>query len=161
MRIPIILLVVAVAGGNWACADANNATRARNIRVVELQHEELWSKGNVDRIQTDYSVDFIGHYPAGIVRGATGLRARVEAHRAAFPDWTETVDDVIADGDRVVTRITSRGTNLGEFLGKPPTGRRVEISEVCIFRLQGEKIVEMWVYPDFRSLQRQLSSDEP
>ena len=87
------------------------------------------------------------------------MRSRVEAHRTAFPDWTEVVDDIIADGDRVVTRFTSRGTNLGEFLGNAATGNRVEISEVCVHRLADGKIVELWVYPDFRSLQRQLGSE--
>jgi hypothetical protein len=66
-------------------------------------------------------------------------------------------EDVLADGDRMAVRFTSRGTNLGEFLGSPPTGNRVEISEVAIFRLSDGEIVEQWVYPDMRSLQRQLS----
>jgi len=67
---------------------------------------------------------------------------------------------VIADGDRVVTRFTSRGTNLGEFMGKPATGKRIEISEVCIHRIADGKIVELWVYPDVPRLQRQLYSGE-
>ena len=109
--------------------------------------------------ETVYSEDLIGHFPAGTVRGHAGIRSRVEAHRIAFPDWTESIDDIIADGDRVVTRFTSRGTNLGEFLGNPATGNRVEISEVCVHRLADGKIVELWVYPDFPSLQRQLNSE--
>ena len=88
------------------------------------------------------------------------MRSSVEAHRAAFPDWTEVVDEVIADGNRVVTRFTSRGTNLGEFLGNPATGNRVQISEVCVHRFADGKIVEMWVYPDFPCLQRQLYSEQ-
>jgi len=63
---------------------------------------------------------------------------------------------MIADRDRVVVRFTSRGTNLGEFLGNPPTGNHVELSEVAIFRLSNGKIVEQWVYPDILSLQSQL-----
>jgi len=155
-----LLLAVALAGAAYGCANSSGANRTRNIKVVELAHSEIWSKGNVDLIDNVYSEDFIGHFPGGTVRGHAGIRAEVEAHRTAFPDWTEVVDDVIADGDRVVTRFTSRGTNLGEFLGKPATGKRVEITEVCIQRIADGKIVELWVYPDFPSLQRQLYSGE-
>ena len=154
-----VLLSVAIAVAACGCAGSSDANKSRNIEVVRLQHSEIWSKGNVDLIETVYAEDFIGHFPAGTVRGHAGIRSRVEAHRTAFPEWTEVVDDIIADGDRVVTRFTSRGTNLGEFLGNPATGNGVEISEVCVHRLADGKIVEVWVYPDFRSLQRQLNSE--
>lgn len=156
---PNVLLLVAVAVAGSGCSGSAAANKSRNIEVVELQHSEIWSKGNLDLIEAVYSEDFIGHFPAGTVRGHAGIRSRVEAHRTAFPDWTEVVDDIIADGDRVVTRLTSRGTNLGEFLGNPATGNRVEISEVCVHRFDDGKIVELWVYPDFRSMQRQLNSE--
>ena len=150
-----VAMVVAACG----CSGSSDANESRNIEVVELLHSEVWSKGNVDLIETIYSEDVIGHFPAGSVRGHAGIQSQVEAHRTSFPDWTETIDDIIADGDRVVTRFTSRGTNLGEFLGKPATGSRVEISEVCVHRFADGKIVEQWVYPDFPSLQRQLDSE--
>ena len=66
---------------------------------------------------------------------------------------------MIAEQDRVVARFTSSGTNLGDFLGSPPTGNRVEISEVAVFRLRDGKIVEQWVYPDILTMQRQLRGD--
>jgi steroid delta-isomerase-like uncharacterized protein len=161
MGLRIVVLSAVLAGAVYACSNAIDAVKTQNIEVVERQHAELWSEGKLDLIPTDYSVDFTGHFPAGIVHGHAGLRARVEAHRTAFPDWTEVVDDVIADGDRVVTRITSRGTNMGEFLGGLASGKHVEISEACIFRLEDGKIVEQWVYPDFRSMQSQLGPDQP
>ena len=58
---------------------------------------------------------------------------------------------------RVISSTSSGGSNLGDFLGNPPTSNRVEISEVAIFRLTNGKIVEPWVYPDILSMQRQLS----
>ncbi len=143
------------------CSSSSDANRIRNIQVVELQVSEIWSKGNVDLIAAVYSEDFIGHFPEGTVRGHDGIRSSVESHRASFPDWTETVEEIIADGDRVAHRFTSRGTNLGEFLGKPATGKRVEISEVCVQRFEDGKIVELWVYPDIVSMQRQLDSRAP
>jgi len=154
-----ILLLVAMAVAACGCSVSSDANESKNIEVVELEHSEIWSKGNVDLIETVYSEDFIGHFPAGIVRGYAGIRSGVEAHRTAFPDWTEVIDEIIADGDRVVTRFTSRGTNLGEFLGKPATGNRVEISEICVRRFADGKIVELWVHPDILSMQRQLNSE--
>jgi steroid delta-isomerase-like uncharacterized protein len=134
--------------------------RARNVKILHVVFSEIWSKGNVDLIDDVYAEDFVGHFPAGTVHGREGLLSRVTAHRRAFPDWTEKVDDTIAEGDRVAMRFTSRGTNLGEFLGNPPTGNSVEISEVAIFRLREGKVVEQWVYPNMLSMQRQLGKKE-
>jgi predicted ester cyclase len=70
------------------------------------------------------------------------------------------VEDVVAEGDRVVTRFTSSGTQLGEFQGVRATGRRVAISEVAVYRFAGGKIAEQWGFPDVLSLQRQLAEAE-
>jgi steroid delta-isomerase-like uncharacterized protein len=153
-----VLVLLSVLAAACGCSGASDANKSRNIGVVERQHSEIWSRGNLDLIPAVYAETVVGHFPAGPVHGRDEIRARVEAHRRAFPDWTETVDDVIADGSRVVTRVTSRGTNLGEFLGNPPTGNHVEISEASIFRLADGMIEEMWVYPDFRSMQQQLDA---
>jgi steroid delta-isomerase-like uncharacterized protein len=138
------------------CAASGDPVKVRNIEVVEVVFSEIWSKGNVDLIDDVFAENFVGHFPAGTVQGRDGVLDRVIAHRTAFPDWTEEVEDTIADRDRVVLRFTSRGTNLGGFLGNPPTKNRVEISEVAIFELSDGRIVEQWVYPDMLSLQRQL-----
>jgi steroid delta-isomerase-like uncharacterized protein len=156
----VFLLPAAVIMILTACAPSDDPVTVRNIEVVHVVHSEIWSKGNVDLIDDVYAKSFLGHFPAGTVHGREGVLARVIAHRTAFPDWTEEVEDTIADRDRVVVRFTSRGTNLGNFLGNSPTGNRVEISEVAIFRLSDGRIVEQWVYPDMRSMQRQLSKKE-
>jgi len=142
------------------CAASGDPVKVRNIEVVHVVHSEIWSKGNVDLIGDVFAENFVGHFPAGTVHGREGVLDRVIAHRTAFPDWTEEVEDTIADRDRVVVRFMSRGTNLGDFLGNPPTRNRVEISEVAIFRLSDGKIVEQWVYPDMLSMQRQLGKTE-
>jgi steroid delta-isomerase-like uncharacterized protein len=161
MTPPVRLIAAGIAVSSWACSTVSDRTRTHNIEVVRLQHAEIWSQGRIDLVPKVYAEDVVGHFPAGTVRGREGIRARVEAHRTAFPDWTEVIDDVIADGDQVVTRFTSRGTNLGEFLGAPATGRRVEITEVCVYRLAEGKIVELWVYPDMIGMQRQLGARSP
>jgi len=138
------------------CAPSDDPVKAKNIEVVHVVHSEIWSKGNVELIDDVFAENFVGHFPAGTVHGREGVATRLIAHRTAFPDWTEEVEDTIADRDRVVMRFTDRGTNLGEFLGSPPTGNRVETSHVAIFRLRDGKIVEQWVYPDILGMQRQL-----
>jgi len=142
------------------CAPSDDPVEVRNAEVVHVVFSEIWSTGNVELIHDLYADNFVGHFPAGTVHGREGVLDRVIAHRTAFPDWTEEVEDTIVDRDRVAVRFTSRGTNLGDFLGHPPTGNRVEISEVAIFKLSGGKIVEQWVYPDMLSMQRQLARKE-
>lgn len=126
--------------------------------LVEKQHTELWSRGNLALIDACYADDFVGHFPGCVARGHEGIRGQVVGHRTAFPDWGEEILDVIVEGGTVVTRFRSRGTDLGGFMGNPPTGRKIEITEVCVFRIRDGKIAEQWVYPDIVALQGQLGS---
>lgn len=138
----------------------DNSVKARDFKLIHMVFSEIWSKGNVELVGDLFAEDFVGHFPGQTLHGRQALVNAVQAHRASFPDWTEEIKDTIADRDRVVVRFRSRGTNLGEFLGNPPTRNHVEISEVAIFRLSNGKIIEQWVYPDMLSLQRQLGKKE-
>jgi len=101
MKLNSSLLSMVLTAAACGCTGPSDVNTSRNIRVAKSQHSEIWSKGNSDLIPGVYSEDFIGHFPAGTVRGHAGIRSRVEAHRIAFPDWTEVVDGTVADGDRV------------------------------------------------------------
>ena len=68
--------------------------------------------------------------------------------RTAFPDVRVTVEDMIAEGDRVAARVTMRGTHLGEFEGIAPTGKRVEVRAMDMYRITDGKIVEHWGHGD-------------
>ena len=68
--------------------------------------------------------------------------------REAFPDMRVTVEDMIAEGDRVAARVSMRGTHLGEFMGVAPTGKRVEVRALDMFRIADGKIVEHWGHAD-------------
>jgi predicted ester cyclase len=109
-------------------------------------------QGSFDRFVAG---DFIGHLGAGAMD-------RVELERlerqfyVAFPDAHYTIDDLIAEGDRVALRTTTRATHQGEFEGIPPTGRAVEFTGLVIYRIAGEKIVESWGEIDFLRLIREL-----
>lgn len=155
-----LLLVAAVVTTSLiGCAASDAPIVARNIERVHVVFSEIWSKGNVALIDDLFAENYVGHFPAETVYGRAGLVNQVNAHRTAFPDWTEEIEDTIAARDRVVVRFTSRGTNLGMFLGNPPTNNHVEISEVAIFRLSDGAIVEQWVYPDMLGMQQQLGKE--
>jgi predicted ester cyclase len=87
---------------------------------------------------------------------AEAHKGLVMMFRAAFPDWVERVEDVIAEADRVVVRVTGRGTHDGEFQGVPPTGRQVAATGVGIARMEGGRIAEAWAAYDALGLMAQL-----
>lgn len=159
-RLVSVLAVLAVCGAIAACRAPEDPTHAANVQAVSLEHAEVWSKGAVDLIPELYTEDFVGHFPGGqTVRGHDGIRSTVESHRVAFPDWHESIVEVVVEGDIVVSRFRSTGTHLGPFLGHPPTGNRVEILEAAMRRMEEGRIAEMWVFPDVMSLLSQISSD--
>jgi steroid delta-isomerase-like uncharacterized protein len=150
------LLVVFAACAAGCVTQASEVSRNKDI--VRRSEAELWSKGNLDVAAELYSADFVCHFLVGPDwKGIEGIKQEVQQHRLAFPDWSETVDDIIAEGDRVVIRFTSTGTHRGTFQGIAPTGRRVSIREVAIYRLANGKIVEQWGQPDLFGMQQQLS----
>ena len=144
--------------GVWEDEDAN--VRQGNKDVVLRQHYEVWNQARYDLIEEIYTEDYACHFIGGLESaGREALLAFVSGHRASFPDWTEEVVDLVAEGDRVVSRYVSTGTHLGEFQGVPPTGRKVTIPEVSVYRLENGRIAEQWGFPDGVSLMKQLTTD--
>lgn len=134
-------------------------TLSENKEIILRSEAELWSKGNLQVADELYSPEFVCHFIDGIEwKGPKGIKDAVSSHRRSFPDWHESVDDIVAEGDRVVIRITSTGTQLGEFAGIAPTGRKIRIDEIHIFRLVAGKVVEQWGMPDVHGLLEQLGS---
>src|SRR5438132_6012856 len=84
---------------------------------------------------------------ANVIGRANVSRGMVQL-REAFPDLRRTIDDLIADGDKVVARTTFRGTHRGAFLGLPPTGRRVSWSSITIYRIVNGQVAEEWPVSD-------------
>jgi predicted ester cyclase len=85
----------------------------------------------------------------------------VRAFFTAFPEQHVTVEDLIAEGDKVVSRYTFRATHQGEFMGVPPTGKGMTVSGIMISRFAGGKWVEDWDSPDALSLMQQLGAIPP
>lgn len=102
---------------------------------------------------------YIGHL--GEARMDLAELERLErAFAAAFPDATYSIDDLLAESDRVVARVTTRGTHHGEFQGIRPTRRPIEFTGIVIYRIADGKIVESWGEMDLMRFIRQLRADE-
>lgn len=102
------------------------------------------------------SPDYVNHSMPAPAPGSEGFKQVTAMFRAAYPDLRVTVEDVVAEGDRVATRGTMSGTHQGEFMGVPATGRPVEIPYIDIWRVEGSKGVENWVQMDMLGMMQQL-----
>lgn len=131
-------------------------TTSRNRRVALAIHEAV-ANGDPDALRELVHEDFVAHEGLpGMPPGPQGFVAWVEGLRAAFPDLQLDVHDVIVQGDRVATRLLLRGTHLGAFRGVPPTGRRIVVQQLHIFRLVEGRVIERWSCGDDLSGFRQL-----
>jgi steroid delta-isomerase-like uncharacterized protein len=130
-----------------------------NKAVVRREFEEIFNQGgNFDAAEEIYAPDYVGHEPAfGNSNGVEGAKQFAAEFRQAFPDIHTTIEDMVAEGDRIVTRFNSRGTHQGEIedLG-PPTGKQFEVTGITIERFSDGKIVEDWTNFDALGLLRQL-----
>ncbi len=128
-------------------------------QIVRRLFEEPW-KGNMDVVDEYVGPQYIGHDSAEPEphRGPQGLKANIQKYLAGFPDGRITVDDQIAEGDKVATRWTGRGTQTGEIAGIAPTGKQVTVAGLTISRLEGGKVVEEWTTWDTLGMLMQLGA---
>jgi len=118
---------------------------------------EIVSQRNADLIEEFYSPDLVWHEPDQDIRGYEQAKQFVSSFFDAFPDLNATVDDAMAEGDKVATRYTIRGTHQGQTDAfGPPTERQVALKGITIHRLEDGKIVEEWEAYDNLSLLQQL-----
>ena len=130
-----------------------------NKAVVRRWFEET-DKGNDAVVDELCAPDYVDHNPPlpGMPEGSAGVRRANALLRAAFPDTVHFIDDQVAEGDKVVTRLRGRATFTGEILGIPPNGQVVEIGGIIIHRLQAGKLVEHWAVSDQLSFMQQLGA---
>ncbi|HEY4622094.1 MAG TPA: ester cyclase [Gaiellaceae bacterium] len=164
---PVVALTIAgvVAGVVVAGVVARRRRRAKGAPmenaklIVKRLFEEPWT-GNFEAIDEFVSPDYLGHDPAEPepIRGPAGVRANIEKYLAGFPGGAITVDEQIAEGNRVATRWTGRGTHTGELAGIAPTGKDVTVSGLTISRFEGGQIVEEWTTWDTLGMLVQLGA---
>ena len=140
-----------------------DASAEENKAVVLRQEEEIFTRGNLDAAEEIYAPGYVGHDPSNPedVMGPEAAKQAAADYRRAFPDLRVTVEDLIAEGDKVVARLRFRGTHLGELEGIAPTGRRVDCTGIVVSRMEGGKIAEDWANFDDLGLMRQLGAIPP
>lgn len=120
---------------------------------------EILNTGNVAKADAFYAPNFTHHLAVpGLPPGLAGFKALVTSVCAAFPDVHVTIDDMMADGDKVIVRDTARATHTGAFLGIPPTGQQVVWTEIHIHRVADGKIAEHWAELNMLGLLQQLGA---
>jgi len=129
-----------------------------NKALVSRFIEEVFNKKNLAAIDEFIAPNHIDHSAgaAGSPAGPEGSRQLIGMMLTAFPDTRVTVEDMIAEEDKVVFRMTMRGTQRGAFGSIPPTGKQVAISTIDIARIEGGKIAEEWGIDDMLGMLQQL-----
>jgi steroid delta-isomerase-like uncharacterized protein len=128
--------------------------KARIRRVIE----EVYNRGDLAVVDEVAASDLVIHAASQEIRGREGAKQYVAALRAGFPNLRFTIEDQIAEGDRVVTRWTARGTHAGTFQNIPATGREIRLAGTDIDRIVDGKVVECWAYVDELGLMQQLGA---
>jgi steroid delta-isomerase-like uncharacterized protein len=162
-------VAAAAAGALALFAGAASFLRRRRLRRGSSMHdikeisrrlaEDPW-RGKLNETLDLIADDYVGHI-AGTpepVHGKDGFREFVSTYLTGFPDGTITVDDQIAEGELVATRWTGRGTNAGQLMGMPPTGREVTVQGITYARIVDGKAREAWLIWDTLSMMQQLGA---
>ena len=123
-------------------------------------YEELFNQGDLDAAEEIVTPDFVIHDPniPEEPRGPEGLKQFVSMYRNAFPDLNFTIEEQIAEGEKVATRWVAYGTHQGELMGLAPTGKRVTVRAFTLQRFSGGKIAEDWAHYDALGMMRQIGA---
>lgn len=129
-----------------------------NKAIVQGYFEEAWNNGTLDHLDQCLAMDVVEHGAPQIpgLNGRDALKVIIGGARASLPDIEIALHDLIAEGDKVVTRYTMMATHQNEFMGAPPTGRQLMVEGAAIYRLADGEIVEIWNFLDSLSLMQQL-----
>ena len=127
-----------------------------NKALVRRFIDEIFVGGSFDAVDELLTDDFTPHTGATTGPGREPLKAAIRRVAAGLADATMTIEDMIAEGDRVAVRLTSRATQVGPFMGLPPSGRTYTIEEIHVFRIADGKVAEHWHQADFLGMFAQL-----
>ena len=133
----------------------------KNKVIVLRSFEEIWNKRNLSVIEEIYAVDYIGHIAASAeaIRGPGGLKRFAAMFQLVFPDIYFTIEDQIAEKNKVATRWRVSATQQGELMGIPPRGEVIALMGVSIQHISDGKIIESWDNWDALSMLQSLTGD--
>ena len=132
--------------------------REANKALAKRFIEEIFEEGRVEALEELVDPDFVGHSGPSGDTDREALEGAMERVSKGLADVAFTIEDMIAEDDRVAVRLTSSARQVGEFMGIPPSGRTYTIGEIHIFRVRAGKIAEHWHQADFLGLMRQLGA---
>jgi steroid delta-isomerase-like uncharacterized protein len=142
-RLALAVMVIIIAA--WVGTDLLVRQSPEIYKSLVRRYYDAFSTGGLDLLDEVVADDFVDHDPMpGQPPGLVGIKLAVDSFRAAFPDGEMVVDALIAEGDRVVARVTMSGTHRGEYAGMPGTGKAVRAEGIEIFRLADGKLAEGW-----------------
>ena len=133
----------------------------KNKAIVRRVLEEGYNEGNLAVIGELMADDYVGHRPEGDANGSEFIKDRMMEDRTACPDLHFTIEDQIAEGDKVSTLWTLSATNTGPSKFGPATGKKFTVSGISNSRISGDKIVEGWVMFDWLTVLKQLGMAPP
>jgi len=128
--------------------------------VVKRIYDEIFNAGHLDLIDELVAPDFIEHegVPGIEATGVEALRQFATMFRTGFPDIQIQAQDFVSENEKVVVRLTIKGTHQGEFMGLPPTGKKINISGIDIVRVVDGKLAEHWGSTDNLGMMEQLGA---
>jgi steroid delta-isomerase-like uncharacterized protein len=129
-----------------------------NKALVRRFVDEIFVQGRAETIDELLADDFVAHTWPSTGHPKDDLKNATERAHGALTNPRFTIDDMIAEGDRVAVRLTTGATQTGSFMGMPPSGKSYEISEIHIFRLRDGKVIEHWHQFDQMGMMKQLGA---
>lgn len=131
----------------------------QNKALAQRFYDEVANKGHVDLIDELFADDFVEHeaFP-GLSEGREGVKQFFSMIRNAFEGFRMEIQDIIAEGDKVVSRITMSGTHRGEFMDIAGTGKTISVAAIDVLRFADGKVVEHWGVTDGLSMMEQLGA---
>lgn len=135
-----------------------------NKQIVKNFVELLWNQRNLELADSIFATDCHTHQlrsgapVTSVPRGPQAIKTHVSEWLSGFPDLHVTIEQMVAEGDRVLSQLAMDGSHTGPWLGIPPTGKRLNIRMMTIHRIQGGKIIEDWVLVESLGLFQQLGA---
>lgn len=158
--LPLLVVLYSCNDNTKIIKEESKMKTEENKAIVRKFIEEVVNKHNLEVVDELFAPTYVLHLAGNPepMKGAESVKQAAQMYSSAFPDWHNTLDMVIAEGNIVVTQWTERGTHQGVFQGIAPTGKQVTFIGMDIFRIDNGKIVEQWVYADMLGFMQQIGA---
>jgi steroid delta-isomerase-like uncharacterized protein len=142
---------------NSAKIERRSIMSAKQNKAILKRLFSEFNKGNINVIDELFTEDFVDRYPQlGEIPNKEGFKQAFADIRKTFPDWHLSLEDIIAEGEKVAYRFTMQGTDKGGYMGMPATGKKINYTSVGILRFANGKLAERWTLADSMTFMHQL-----